>query len=90
MFVWDESKRLKVIEEHKIDFALITDVFDDPFGIYREDVEHSDDEIRYSVVGLTANYGLVFAVFTHAGDKIRFITARRAEKWMVREYEQRF
>ena len=50
MFVWDESKRIKVINEHKVDFALVTDVFDDPFGVYREDTEHSgDEEIRYTV-----------------------------------------
>jgi len=29
MFVWDEPKRLKVIKDHKIDFALIFDVFED-------------------------------------------------------------
>jgi uncharacterized protein len=90
MFIWDESKRQKVIENHKVDFALISDIFDDPFGIYREDTEHSDDEIRYTVIGLTAEYGLIFAVFTHTEKKIRLITARRAEKWMVKTYGKRF
>jgi uncharacterized DUF497 family protein len=90
MFVWDESKRRKVIKEHKVDFALLLDVFDDAFGIYREDTEHSDDEIRYSVIGLTAEYGLVFTVFTYTDDEeVRLITARRAEKWMVKQYEER-
>ncbi len=89
MFVWDESKKRKVIEEHKVDFALITDIFDDPYGIYREDLEHSEDEIRYSVTGVTAEYGLVFAVFTYTdNNEIRLITARRAEKWRVKEYEK--
>lgn len=90
MFVWDESKRLKVIENHKVDFALITDVFDDPFGVYREDKEHSGDKIRYSVIGVTGEYGLIFAVFIYADNDVRFITARRAEKWMVKEYEKGF
>jgi len=90
MFVWDESKRLKVIENHKVDFALITDIFDDPFGVYREDTEHSGEEIRYSVVGLTAEYGLAVVIFTYADDDIRFMTARRAGKWMVKDYEERF
>jgi uncharacterized protein len=90
MFVWDESKRRKVIKEHKVDFALITDVFDDAFGVYREDTEHSEDELRYSVVGMTAEYGLTFAVFTYTDNDSRFITARRAEKWMVKDYEERF
>jgi len=84
MFVWDEAKRRKGIKEHKVDFKLILDVFDDPFGDYREDTEHSEDETRYSVIGLTAEYGLIVAIFTYSG------TARRAEKWMVKEYEERF
>ncbi len=69
---------------------MILDVFDDPFGDYREDTQHSDDEIRYSVVGLTAEYGLIIAIFTYTGEDIRIITARRAEKWMVKQYEERF
>jgi uncharacterized protein len=91
MFVWDESKRRKVIQEHKIDFNLISDVFDDPFGIYREDSEHSDYETRYSVTGLTVEYGLVFVIFTYtSNNEVRLITARRAEKWMVKQYEEGF
>lgn len=89
MFVWDEAKRRKVIENHKIDFELITDIFDDPFGIYRDDLGHSEEELRYTVVGLTANYGLVFLVFAYIDEKVRLITARRAENWMVKEYERR-
>ena len=42
--------------------------------------------------GLTARYGLVYLVFTEveAGVELelRFITARRAEPWMVEEYEE--
>jgi len=90
MFVWDESKRQKVFENHRVDFALLTDIFDDPFAIYREDTEHSDSELRYSVTGLTAEYGLVFTIFTYTDNDVRLITARRAEKWMVKEYEERF
>lgn len=91
MFVWDETKRRKVIGEHKVDFKLILDVFDDPFGDYREDIEYSDKEMRYAVIGLTAKYGLIIAIFTYTAEgNIRLITARRAEKWMVKEYEERF
>jgi len=90
MFVWDELKRQKVIKDHKIDFELMIDVFDDAFAIYREDLEHSDEETRYSVIGITAEYGLIFAVFTYTNkSEVRLITSRRAEKWMVKEYEQR-
>lgn len=90
MFIRNDSKRLKVIEEHSIDFDLIFDIFEDPFSIDFEDEEHSDEEeIRYGVIGKTAEYGLVVLIYTVTiNDDIRFITARRAEKWMVREYEK--
>ena len=90
MFVWDNSKRKKVIEEHSIDFDLISDIFEDPFSIDFQDAEHSDEEeIRYGIIGKTAEYGLIVLIYTVTNDDdIRFITARRAEKWMVKEYEK--
>lgn len=88
MFVWDESKRQQVIVDHNVDFELILDIFEDPFAIYNDDLGHSETELRYTVVGMTVKYGLVFLVFTYVDEKIRFITARRAENWMVKEYER--
>ncbi len=65
-------------------------LFEDSFSIDFEDAEHSGEkEARYGTIGKTAEYGLVVLVYTvTADDDIRFITARRAEKWMVREYEK--
>ncbi len=88
MFVWDEKKRKNVLKDHNVDFALIDDIFDDPFAIYNDDLGHSETELRYTVVGKTAQYGLIFLAFTYDEEQIRFITARRAEKWMVKEYER--
>jgi uncharacterized protein len=89
-FTWDETKREKVIVEHKVDFAEIQDVFNDDFAVYIEDFEHStDDEIRFNLIGQSINYGLVFVVFTYdESNDIRLITARKAENWMVKEYEE--
>lgn len=89
-FTWNETKREKVLIEHKVDFAKITDVFDDPFGVYIEDFKHStEDEIRFNIIGQTRNYGLIFAVFVYLDENyIRLISARKAEYWMVKEYEE--
>lgn len=89
-FTWDEKKREKVIAEHKIDFAKIEDVFDDTFAVFIEDFKHStDEELRLNVIGQAVNYGLIFVVFTYRGENdIQFITARKAENWMVKEYEE--
>lgn len=72
-----------------MDFASVIDAFDDVFGVYFEDFEHStDEEIRFNLIGFSAQYGLVYITFTYQDKDVRLITARKAEKWMVKEYEQ--
>ncbi len=89
MFVWDEITRLKVLEEHRVDFASLTDAFDDAFGVYFEDVEHStEEEIRINLIAFSIQYGMVYVTFTYDDDNVRLITAWKAEKWAIKEYEQ--
>ena len=90
MFVWDESKRRKVIEEHRVDFDLIFDVFEDQFALDFEDYKHSTEtEIRWGIIGQTSQYGLIVLIYTIIeNDDVRFISARKAEKWMVKKYEE--
>ena len=85
MFEWDQTKRRQVLRDHGIDLAEITDIFDDPYGMLFEDVAHStDNEMRFAIIGQTARYGLIYAAYLYMGEvNIRFITARRAESWMV-------
>lgn len=88
-FAWDEAKAKRVKDDHAIAFAKIINIFEDPFAIEFIDQEHSTKlETRYAIIGLT-NYGLVYLVFTEPNDgELHFITARLAENWMVKEYEQ--
>lgn len=89
MFVWNESKRKQVFKHHGVDFAEIEDVFEDAFSIDFIDEEHSiNEETRYGVIGKAVVYGLVVLIYTAKDEQIRFVTARRAENWMVNEYEQ--
>jgi uncharacterized DUF497 family protein len=64
-------------------------VFEDPHALEFVDDEHSTDlETRYATIGLAAP-GLLFVVFTERfEDRVRIIHARRAETWMVRDYEK--
>ena len=88
-FTWDENKKQKVYDEHKIDFAKIKDVFDDPFAVEYTDEKHSTaEDVRYAIIGLTAEYGLIYLVFSEPTEtELHFITARKAENWMVRRYD---
>jgi uncharacterized DUF497 family protein len=88
-YTWDEEKSEKVKREHSIEFARVTDIFEDPYAVEFIDEKHStEDEIRYAIIGLTS-YGLVYLVFTELSEnELHFITARLAENWMVKEYEE--
>ena len=88
-YSWDEEKAEEVRGKHSIEFARITDIFSDPYAVEFIDERHStEDETRYAIIGATI-YGLVYLVFTEIGDdELHFITARLAENWMVKEYEE--
>ncbi len=89
-FAWKTDKAARVEDEHKIKFDKIKDVFDDPYAVEFVDEKHSTDEqIRFAIIGLTAEYGLIYLAFTEPDEtELHFITARKAEKWMVKSYEQ--
>lgn len=90
MVTWDDEKREKVIKDHGVDFQYVWEVFNDPFAIEIEDLDHStEEEVRYIVIDKTATYGIVSVSYTIVEEDYRLITARRAERWMVREYEKR-
>lgn len=89
-YTWNKDKAQKVKSDHNVDFKKLEDVFADPFAVEFTDEQHStDDETRFAIIGITAEYGLIYLVFIEpAEDEIHFITARRAENWMVKEYEE--
>jgi len=88
MITWDDKKRLQVIKDHGIDFKGIDDVFNDPFASYIADFEHDESEERWLIIAKSSEYGLVAVIIAFRDDDVRFVTARRAERWMVRRYER--
>jgi len=89
-FTWDEAKSVQVANDHKVEFTRIIDIFDDPYSVdFVDEIHSTADEARYAIIALTAAYGLTFLVYTEPEtDEIHFITARRAESWMVKDYEE--
>lgn len=88
MITWDERKRKQVIKHHGVDLGKLADVLSDPYAIHNSDREHSDTEERWLTIGRSAEYGIVAVIYTFRGEDVRLITARRAERWMVRMYEK--
>ncbi|MDR0909804.1 MAG: BrnT family toxin [Spirochaetaceae bacterium] len=84
-FEWDEDKNRQNIAKHGIDFADAQYVFADSHYIDIYDVDHSDDEDRWWVIG-NIGYLAVVVVTYREGDIVRIISARRAERKERRLY----
>ena len=82
-FEWDESKRLLNIRVHRIDFVDAVQLFDGRpvFTHYTP----RDGEHRWGTVGLI-NSKFFLVVWTWRGERMRIISAHRADDWEIREY----
>ena len=88
-FEWDEDKALANAKKHRVSFDQAQEIFNDPRAVPYEDLEHSaDDETRYVMIGMSS-IGLLFVSFTYRDKVVRLISARRAEKWMMKVYEDK-
>jgi len=92
-FEWDEIKAVANLPKNNVSFDLSCTVFHDPRILTVADVEHSENEERWFSVGC-ANNGLmlpVVYVWIQSGSAtagIRLISARKASRAEVRQYEE--
>lgn len=77
-FIWDDVKNSTNRHKHGIDFEDAAKVFADTSRIEFFDEAHSNEEDRYITIGRVRN--ILFVVYTEREDKIRLITARKANK----------
>ncbi len=70
--------------KHKIHFEDAARIFLDENRIDYFDELHSDDEERWKVIGLVMN--VLVVIYTERGEKLRLISARKAEKEEQEEY----
>ncbi len=79
-FEWNPAKAKTNLAKHEVSFEEASTVFDDPLFITVVDDEHSQDELRYITIGLSANNRLLMVAHTERDDRIRIISARKATK----------
>lgn len=92
-FDWDANKARTNLKKHEVSFRLATSVFRDPLAVTIFDGEHSDDEERWVTLGRAQDGQVLVVVHTslEVGATelhIRIISARRAGREEVLEYEQ--
>ena len=85
-FQFDPAKAASNLRKHGVSFADAEGVFLDPLAIHREDSQAEDEE-RFVVLGMGSAGQLLVVVYTIRGSEIRVISARRATRREVRDYE---
>jgi uncharacterized DUF497 family protein len=86
--VWDEDKNKENIRKHKISFEEAETVFYDPNGKIIHDPDHSKEEDRFIILGLSKmlNLLVVCHCYRENDEEIRIITARKATKKETKGY----
>lgn len=85
MFEWDKSKDKENQSKHGIPFADTFGVFEDPNAVTLEDLRSGEQ--RYVTIGMDAFGRILVVVYTWRGDSIRIISARKAVRFEVKQYE---
>ena len=88
-FEWDDRKAQLNFEKHGLSFYQAIEVFDDPNAMTFDDEGHSQDEHRELTVGSPFFDRVFIVAHTRRGQRIRIISARRANKAERKQYMTR-
>ena len=81
-FEWDRAKAAANLKKHGVSFEEAQTIFYDDFAVQFLDEEHSSEEDRFLMLGMSseANLLLVCHCERAGGEIIRIISARKATK----------
>jgi uncharacterized DUF497 family protein len=87
-FEWDPIKNAKNLRKHKVDFEEAKYVFSDEMALELYDEEHSVDEDRYIIIGVSSKTRELYVChcYRNGGDVVRIFSARRATKEEINLY----
>ncbi|MDR0441988.1 MAG: BrnT family toxin [Treponema sp.] len=86
--IWDEAKNKENIRKHKVSFEEAQTVFHDPKGKLIADPDHSIEEDRFIILGLSNMLHLLVVChcYRENNETIRIISARKATKTESKYY----
>lgn len=80
-FEWSPAKAVSNVKKHGVSFEEARTVFEDEEALLIPDPEHSVDEERFVLLGVSAASRLVVVIHCERGpDVIRIISARKADR----------
>ena len=87
-FEWDPAKAAANVRKHKVTFEVARTVFYDDFAIQFFDEEHSSEEDRFLLLGMSSDARLLLVCHCERedGEVIRIISARKATDTEAQHY----
>ena len=91
-FEWNQSKNRLNKRKHGVSFEEAETVFADEHALLIDDPEHSDEEDRFILLGLSAAIRtlVVCHCYREKDEVIRIISARKADRSERNHYNQRW
>lgn len=89
-FEWDPSKASTNAKKHGITFEEARTVFDDDFARLLHDPDHSHNEERFILLGMSYTLKILTVVHCYRDQEgvIRIISARESTKNEARQYKE--
>ena len=90
-FVWDTAKAVANRKKHKVSFEEAQTVFNDSDALLIHDPDHSREEERFLLLGLSAALRMLIVChcYRETDEQIRIISSRKATKTETAIYEKR-
>lgn len=90
-FTWDDEKACSNQKKHGVSFEEAQSVFGDFYAIRIYDPDHSEDEDRFLLLGLSVKLHMLVVChcYRQSDEQIRIISARKATKKEALTYERR-
>jgi len=87
-FEWDEKKNVSNKKKHGISFEEAQSVFIDENGLLIHDPDHSDEEDRFMLLGLSSSLKalVVCHCYRKRNEIIRILSARKATRSEQKKY----
>jgi uncharacterized protein len=86
-FEWDPEKEVENSKKHGVTFHEAQSAFADDLSLTIPDPDHSEGEVRLLLLGASSAGRLLVVSHTERSDRIRIISARRANRTETRAYE---
>ena len=89
-FEWDLDKAHENERKHGVTFEEAATVFGDADAVFDDDLDHSELEDRFIIIGISARERMLMAVYViRHEDVVRIISSRTATHREKRIYEEK-